>query len=37
MTPQQKREKLDEIRQRRIKTAQRMVSLVGESKLQAAR
>jgi hypothetical protein len=37
MTPQQKREKLDEIRQRRIKTAQRMVSLVGESKLQDAR
>lgn len=37
MTPQQKREKLDEIRQRRIKTAQRMVSLVGESKHQASR
>lgn len=37
MTPQQKREKLDEIRQRRIKTAQRMVSLVDESKRQASR
>lgn len=37
VTPQQKRERLDELRQQRISLAKRMVSLVSENKRQTAR